>query len=239
MVICWNKRIWCCPHAACPVKTWTEVHPAIAPRACLTEWARAWAFEQVGQCDAAVSRVAAELGVAWWTIMSLTIQRGISIIEDLGRLGDDVEAVGGRRDIISACHEHASELVCHRDHRPDPRSPGQAARHQARPLGHGAGRLAGCPTARLAGSNCHRVAGPLPWLCHRAGHPAAPRHNEQALLAAARGALDAGRLKMFHPIPGELISTGGWRAFRASATAPDPWATAAAPRPPAPAGAQP
>lgn len=63
--------------------------------------------------------------------------------------------------------------------------------------------------------------------------------NEQALLAAARGALDAGRLKMFHPITGELISTGGWRAFRASATAPDPWATAAAPRPPAPAGAQP
>jgi transposase len=21
VVICWNKRIWCCPHAACPVKT--------------------------------------------------------------------------------------------------------------------------------------------------------------------------------------------------------------------------
>ena len=27
VVICWNKRIWCCPHALCPVNTWTEVHP--------------------------------------------------------------------------------------------------------------------------------------------------------------------------------------------------------------------
>ena len=24
VVICWHKRIWCCPHAACPVKTWTS-----------------------------------------------------------------------------------------------------------------------------------------------------------------------------------------------------------------------
>jgi transposase len=94
VVVCWNKRIWCCVHAACPVKTWTEGHPAIAPRACLTERARAWAFEQVGQCDAAVSRVAAELGVAWWTIMSLTVARGTPIIEEPDRLGEDVEAVG-------------------------------------------------------------------------------------------------------------------------------------------------
>ncbi len=64
VVICWHKRVWCCPHALCPVKTWTEVHPAIAPRACLTERARARACEQVGRCDAAVSRVARELGVA-------------------------------------------------------------------------------------------------------------------------------------------------------------------------------
>lgn len=24
VVICWHKRVWCCWHAACPVKTWTE-----------------------------------------------------------------------------------------------------------------------------------------------------------------------------------------------------------------------
>jgi transposase len=94
VVICRHKRIWCCPHAACPVKTWTEVHPAIAPRVCLTERAQAWAFEQVGQYDAAVSRVADQLGVAWWTIMNLTIEHGTSIIDDPARLGEDVEAVG-------------------------------------------------------------------------------------------------------------------------------------------------
>lgn len=92
-MICWHKRMWCCPDAACPVKTWTEVHPAIAPRACLTERARAWAFGQVGQYDAAVSRVAHQLGVAWW-IMNLTIEHGAPIIDDPARLGEDVEAVG-------------------------------------------------------------------------------------------------------------------------------------------------
>ena len=28
VVICWNKRIWCCPHAVCPVKTWTSGAPS-------------------------------------------------------------------------------------------------------------------------------------------------------------------------------------------------------------------
>jgi transposase len=93
VVVCWHKRVWCCPHPACPVKTWTEAHPAIAPRACLTERARAWAFEQVGARDAAVSAVAAQLGVAWATIMSLTIEAGTPIVEDPQRLAD-VDAIG-------------------------------------------------------------------------------------------------------------------------------------------------
>ena len=48
VVLCWGKRVWCCPHPLCETKTWTEQHEAIAPRACLTERARQWAFEQVG-----------------------------------------------------------------------------------------------------------------------------------------------------------------------------------------------
>ena len=70
VVVCWHKRVWCCPHALCPKKTWTEQHPAIEPRACLTDRARAWAFEQVGARDA-VSRVASALGVGWATIMRI------------------------------------------------------------------------------------------------------------------------------------------------------------------------
>jgi transposase len=52
------------------MRTWTEEHEAIAPRAALTERARAWAFDQVGRCDAAVSDVAADLAVAWHTVMT-------------------------------------------------------------------------------------------------------------------------------------------------------------------------
>lgn len=86
-VVCWHKRIWCCPHALCPKKTWTELHAAIEPRACLTERARAWAFTQVSTCDRAVSDVAGALGVGWATIMRIVTTRGEPIIGDRVRLG--------------------------------------------------------------------------------------------------------------------------------------------------------
>ena len=97
VVLCWWKRVWCCPHARCEVRTWTEQHPAIAPRAALTERARQWAFEQVGERDAAVSAVAAQLGVAWWTVMDQVIDRGTPLLDDPARLTpteDPVTAVG-------------------------------------------------------------------------------------------------------------------------------------------------
>jgi hypothetical protein len=97
VVICWVKRVWCCPHPQCEQRTWTERHPAIAPRAALTERARAWAFEQVGAADAAVSKIAATLGVAWGTIMRRVIDRGTPLVEDPARLAppqDPVTAIG-------------------------------------------------------------------------------------------------------------------------------------------------
>ena len=97
VVLCWWKRVWCCPHAQCEVRTWTERHPAIAPRAALTERARQWAFEQVGDRDAAVSAVAAQLGVAWWTVMDQVISRGTPEVDTDGRVAPadhPVTAVG-------------------------------------------------------------------------------------------------------------------------------------------------
>jgi transposase len=44
------------------------------------------AFEQVGAADAAVSRTAAALGVAWWTVMRQVIDRGTPEIDDPDRL---------------------------------------------------------------------------------------------------------------------------------------------------------
>jgi hypothetical protein len=94
VVLCWWKRVWCCPHPLCPARTWTEQHPAIAPRAGLTERARAWAFEQAGAVDAALSRVAATLGVAWRTVTRQVLGRGTALVDDPQRLAD-VTAVGG------------------------------------------------------------------------------------------------------------------------------------------------
>jgi transposase len=91
--VCWHKRIWCCPYALFPKKTWTEQHRAIAPRACLTERARAWAFEQVGARDGAVSRVASALGVGWATIMRIVTTCGELMIDDPARL-DAPTAIG-------------------------------------------------------------------------------------------------------------------------------------------------
>lgn len=93
VVLCWVKRIWCCPHLQCAQRTWTERHEAIAPRATLTERARAWAFEQVGRHDAAVLRTAKVLGVAWWTVMRQVIDRGAPHVADPARR-DGVAAVG-------------------------------------------------------------------------------------------------------------------------------------------------
>ena len=36
----WVKRIWRCVHRECEQQTWTETHPAIAPRASWTQRAR-------------------------------------------------------------------------------------------------------------------------------------------------------------------------------------------------------
>src|SRR6187397_1901244 len=98
VVICWVKRIWSCPHPLCEQRTWTEQHVAIAPRASVTERARAWAFEQVAVADAAVSRTASVLGVAWWTVMRQVIDRGQPIVDDpdllagVGVIGEDETA---------------------------------------------------------------------------------------------------------------------------------------------------
>jgi transposase len=93
VVLCWHKRVWQCPHALCPKRTWTETHPAIAPRACLTERARQWAFEQIGERDSAVSRMARVFGVGWATIMRVVTARGRPVIEDPARLAG-VSTVG-------------------------------------------------------------------------------------------------------------------------------------------------
>jgi hypothetical protein len=108
VVLCWWKRVWECPYSACEQKTWTETCEAIAPRACLTERARQWAFCQVGEHDAAVSATANRWGVAWWTVMTQVLHRGTPLIDDPTRLDPGASQVAeGDQDGNGGDHEPA------------------------------------------------------------------------------------------------------------------------------------
>jgi transposase len=69
VVLWWRKRLWRCREPACRVRTWTERVAGIAPRAVLTQRARAEACRRVGKDAHAVAAVARDLGVGWATIM--------------------------------------------------------------------------------------------------------------------------------------------------------------------------
>ncbi len=93
VVLCWVKRVWCCPHPACPRKSWTERHQAIPPRAVLTARAAAAAAEQVARHGATVAGQARAFGVGWHTIMRQVGDRGRPVVDDPARL-DGVTAIG-------------------------------------------------------------------------------------------------------------------------------------------------
>jgi transposase len=86
VVLWWPKRIWRCRASACRVRTWTERVAGIAPRAVLTQRARAEACRRVGKDAHAVAAVARDLGVGWATIMRAVGDHGRPLVEDPGRL---------------------------------------------------------------------------------------------------------------------------------------------------------
>src|SRR5918911_2177064 len=163
VVICWVKRIWCCRQELCPVRTWTEQHEAIAPRAGLTERARAWAFDQVGRRDAAVSDVAGDLAVAWHTVMRQVRDRGTPILDDPARLAG-VSAVGvDETAFLRATGTHPTLFATGIADL----SPGRPARllDVVGTLRHRAERVAGPPGPGLARPGDDGVLGSVPRVC--------------------------------------------------------------------------
>src|SRR5690606_2047724 len=69
VVLVWAKRLWRCPDPDCPMGTWSEDLDEIAPRAALTERARAEICRQVGELGRSVAEVARSFGVGWHTAM--------------------------------------------------------------------------------------------------------------------------------------------------------------------------
>jgi transposase len=93
VTLVWVKRVWRCVQRGCPVRTWTETSAAIAPRASLTERARAEACRRVGQDGHSVAQVAKALGVSWSTVMAAVRAYGTPLVDDPARLAG-VEGLG-------------------------------------------------------------------------------------------------------------------------------------------------
>lgn len=83
----WRKRRLHCPNPDCDASSFTETHPEIRPRAVMTERARRWALDQVGQQGRTVASVARELGVGWHTVMAATRELGQPLLGQLSLAG--------------------------------------------------------------------------------------------------------------------------------------------------------
>jgi transposase len=93
VMLVWVKRVWRCSHRVCPKRTWTETSPVIAPRASLTERARAEICRRVGEDAVSVAAVARDFGIGWRTAMAAVGEHGTPRVDDPARLAG-VEAVG-------------------------------------------------------------------------------------------------------------------------------------------------
>ncbi len=82
VALVWAKRVWRCEEPACRMRTWSETHPAIAPRAVLTERARVWACRTVGEDGQTVAAVARTLTVGWGAVMRAVRAYGQPLVDD-------------------------------------------------------------------------------------------------------------------------------------------------------------
>lgn len=87
VVLVWNKRIWRCADPDCGVKTFSEETDDIAPRASLTERARAEICRRVGQDADSVAAVAKDFGVGWHAAWAAVVGLGRPRVDHLSRLG--------------------------------------------------------------------------------------------------------------------------------------------------------
>jgi transposase len=87
VAIMWAKRVWRCGDPVCPKRTWSEQHPAIAPRSALTERAAGWILDQVGRAGRTVTAVRRELAVGGWhTVMRRVWRLGAPLVDEPARL---------------------------------------------------------------------------------------------------------------------------------------------------------
>jgi transposase len=86
VVLVWRKRLWRCVDPDCDVGTWSEETDAVAPRAALTERARAEICRRVGAEGHSVAQVGRAFGVGWHTAMAAVRDHGRPRVDHLSRL---------------------------------------------------------------------------------------------------------------------------------------------------------
>jgi transposase len=93
MVLAWRKRRWRCREPDCEAKTWTEHIDGVAPRAVLTDRARAEIARRIGEEARAVAEVARAFGVCWDTAWGAFAAQVTPRVDDPSRIRG-VEALG-------------------------------------------------------------------------------------------------------------------------------------------------
>jgi transposase len=111
VVLVWAKRIWRCPDPDCEITTWSEEVDEIAPRAALTERARAEICRLVGEAGRSVAEVARGFGVSWHTAMAAVRDHGRPRVDHLSRLGAPTALGLDETAFLSANVEHPTLLV--------------------------------------------------------------------------------------------------------------------------------
>ena len=92
-VLVFARRRWRCPESLCEVRTWSEHVDAIAPRASLTERARARLAEMVNVDEFSIAAAAAEFGVGWHTANTAVADYTDPHVNDPARL-EGVRGIG-------------------------------------------------------------------------------------------------------------------------------------------------
>jgi transposase len=111
VVLVWAKRLWRCPDPDCAVGTWSEQVDDIAPRAALTERARAEICRLVGEAGHSVAQVARRFGVGWHTAMAAVRDHGRPRVDHLSRLGAPTALGVDEHSFLAASAEHPTLLV--------------------------------------------------------------------------------------------------------------------------------
>jgi transposase len=111
VVLVWAKRLWRCPEGACTIRTWSETSDEIAPRAVLTERARAEIARRVGPGEQSVARAARSFGVGWHAAMAAVWDHGRPRVDHLARLGAPVAIGLDETSFLAATAAHPTLLV--------------------------------------------------------------------------------------------------------------------------------